>query len=417
MSPGSAPRIFLSSLAAAACAATCFILKDPDGHLYFHWIWLAWTAFFASAAFLLRGRIEPSTRRRFDTSKPTPFGRFGRLRLAAAGLFGLSAALLAFELFLGGHAAALGLAPALLWGTETTSPHSLRTGPPLGYRPAPDNKISSRKTVGGEVVYDAIYSIDENGFRRTPPLPPGSPAVVFLGDSLTFGEGVNDDEAFPAVFQAQTGLKAVNLSYRGYGPHHLLRLLETGLDLPATARYRPRQAIYLFSSDHVPRVAGCSWDPEGPRYELDALGRARCQGPFHGRRTARVIGLLTKSAVLRWGWSHWNHLDFRGPERDIELFAAIVAEMQSAYQERYPGGFQAFFWGFGDKNTARIIEALSRRGVPVILLEDEVPETLRKDLYFPRDSHPKAALHRALGLYWARWAAARLPARAGQGKQ
>jgi hypothetical protein len=109
------------------------------------------------------------------------------LRLAAAGLFGLSAALLAFELFLGGHAAMIGLAPALLWGTETTSPHSLRTGPPLGYRPAPDNNISSRKMVGGEVVYDVIYSIDENGFRRTPPLPPGSPAVVFLGDSLTFG--------------------------------------------------------------------------------------------------------------------------------------------------------------------------------------------------------------------------------------
>jgi hypothetical protein len=167
-------------------------------------------------------------------------------------------------------------------------------------------------------------------------------------------------------------------------------------------------------------VAGCSWDPEGPRYELDPGGRARCQGPFHGRRTARFIGLLTKSAVLRWGWSHWSHLprlDFRGQERDIELFAAVVAELRRAYQERYSGGFQTFFWGFGDKNSARIIEALSRRGVPVILLEDEVPETLRKDLLFSRDSHPKAALHRALGLYWARWVAARIPARAGREKQ
>ena len=68
-------------------------------------------------------------------------------------------------------------------------------------------------------VYDATYSIDNRGWRRTVPSVAGSRQVLVLGDSFAFGWGVNDNETLCSYLAAKVVDKArvVNLAVEGYG--------------------------------------------------------------------------------------------------------------------------------------------------------------------------------------------------------
>ena len=104
-------------------------------------------------------------------------------------------------------------------------------GGALGYGPRPGVRVVSRKTVGNQLIYDVDYTISDRRVRVTRGNPNGD-TWLFMGCSLMFGEGVNDDETLPAYFSADLGYQAnvVNLGFHGYGPHQMLRSLE--LDLP-----------------------------------------------------------------------------------------------------------------------------------------------------------------------------------------
>lgn len=61
---------------------------------------------------------------------------------------------------------------------------------------------------------------------------PGRARVVMLGDSITFGHGVGDDETFSAVLSRDPRVEAVNLGVPGYGTdQELMRLEREGLAL------------------------------------------------------------------------------------------------------------------------------------------------------------------------------------------
>ena len=90
--------------------------------------------------------------------------------------------------------------------------------------------------------YDVTYHIDSRGIREMPPRPPLPPGtapvrIVLLGDSFTFGQGVEAADAMPALLEARlrgTGLPAevVSLSAIGAGaPEYEALLLQAGLPL------------------------------------------------------------------------------------------------------------------------------------------------------------------------------------------
>jgi hypothetical protein len=61
---------------------------------------------------------------------------------------------------------------------------------------------------------------------------PGRARVVMLGDSITFGHGVGDDETFSAVLSRDPDVEAVNLGVPGYGTdQELIRLEREGFPL------------------------------------------------------------------------------------------------------------------------------------------------------------------------------------------
>jgi lysophospholipase L1-like esterase len=81
---------------------------------------------------------------------------------------------------------------------------------------------------GGETI-----TVNEDGYRgaRHAPAPdPRVKRIVMLGDSITFGTGVGDDETFSHLLDARADLEVLNLGVDGYGTDQaLIRLEREGL--------------------------------------------------------------------------------------------------------------------------------------------------------------------------------------------
>lgn len=61
------------------------------------------------------------------------------------------------------------------------------------------------------------FTIDADGTRHTPASRADAPCtVVALGDSVTFGMGVNDAETWPNLYAEATGCRVVNAALPGY---------------------------------------------------------------------------------------------------------------------------------------------------------------------------------------------------------
>lgn len=297
-------------------------------------------------------------------------------------------------------------------GTVTrgfTAPH-----PDLGYAPVPGRRVSARKYHGDTLLYDVSYTIGPDGLRDTPGPDQATVCVVFFGDSITFGEGVNDQETMPAFLAAATGgrAQARNFGFSGYGPHQMLAAIESGL-LEKTVSCPPTHFVFLTIFTHVARSAGlASWDPHGPRYRLDGGAVPRRYGNFDSPPLA-----FSRWPVPAWaGWvlerSHAYQKFFgRGravTDADLELYLAIIARSRDLLAGRYPGsGFHVLLWADerGDPRVPVIASRLAGMGVAVHPRSRAVPEMHRNPSAYelsPHDRHPNAEGHRLAAEYVAR---------------
>ena len=80
--------------------------------------------------------------------------------------------------------------------------------------------------------FSGVHHTDGHGFRNPWPWPETA-EIITLGDSVTFGQGVNDEQAWPAVLaRAFPSSRIINLGLIGSGPQQYLRVYETfGLTL------------------------------------------------------------------------------------------------------------------------------------------------------------------------------------------
>ncbi len=75
--------------------------------------------------------------------------------------------------------------------------------------------------------FQAVHHTDGHGFRNPWPWPETAD-IVFVGDSLTFGYGVEDNEAWPAIIDAALPQqRVVNLGLIGASPEQYVRAYET----------------------------------------------------------------------------------------------------------------------------------------------------------------------------------------------
>ena len=90
-----------------------------------------------------------------------------------------------------------------------------RRDPRLGWTFVPAR--TGHNTVGGRVI---DYAFDPAGYRVRrvdEPVDPERPTILFVGESVMFGEGLTWEESVPAQVGAMMGIQSANLAVHGFG--------------------------------------------------------------------------------------------------------------------------------------------------------------------------------------------------------
>lgn len=273
----------------------------------------------------------------------------------------------------------------------------------LGYAPQKNSRITARKFYGDTLIYDVVYTIGPNGLRISPPVnPEPRGCVAFFGDSVTFGEGVKDQETFPYQVGLKTGGEFVifNLAFSGYGPHQMLASLQTHR-FEEAVNCRPTNFIYLAIREHIARVAGLAkWDHHGPRYRLDTGGKLVRDGNFDSARRSTSSWIDATIGSFRT----WQRLFGSGREAnsaDFELFLAVVREAAKLTHQRYPNSkFQVILWDARNDHRLSAIEAnLQTAGIPAYRLTSVISDSRvnwSRYVLDAHDMHPNASSYELL---------------------
>lgn len=129
-------------------------------------------------------------------------------------------------------------------------------------------------------------STDAGGRRVTPSAPAGAPAVLFLGDSCTFGIPVNDDEAFPSRVGKILGVKAINAGVPGYTAFQGRLVLEH-------THEKPKAVVITF----WPNGLGV-WDHLSDREHFELLAAQRAK-EFSKVSVTRLLRRATPGKTTR----------------------------------------------------------------------------------------------------------------------
>ena len=278
--------------------------------------------------------------------------------------------------------------------SRNVSPSLTRPDHELGYVLNPGARVSATRKWADSTLFHVTYTITRDGVRLTRGNAQGD-TWLFMGCSFTFGEGVEDDETLPARFSEQLGWEAnvVNLAASGYGPHQMLRMLETGRLGGATAPVK--HVIYQAIPHHVVRAAGrTSFDVAGPSYKISG-DSIRFAGPFDSSARVRALEILRKSDLGRILDRRYRAVP--ASDAEIELYARIVEKAAALSREKLGAPFSVLFWD-DDRDTApkRVIDRLVSAGIPVIRATSFLTRRELDSLQIPFDKHPNPEADRRL---------------------
>ena len=170
--------------------------------------------------------------------------------------------------------------------------------PRLGWTLAPAR--IGHKTIGGRTVE---YAIDPSGYRvrdLNEPVVPERPAIIFAGESMMFGEGLNWAESVPAQVGAIIGVSSVNMAVHGFGTDQIYLRLQK--ELPRFRR--PVAVVFLFSTtlfgrnldDDRPHLGqDLAWLPAVQHSRLKAL--ATVLVPYRSDATVERGITMTREAL------------------------------------------------------------------------------------------------------------------------
>jgi hypothetical protein len=324
--------------------------------------------------------------------------RAPRLRTLAVNVGAVFVALLLLE----GYLVFFGPAPFLMRSGAYSAGGYFAPDPVRGYGAPRRAQVYDSRVVtrDGTLVYDIKYTIDANGLRVTPTegVKTDAPAW-FFGCSFMIGEGVRDEQTLPWVYAQTSGVAARNFGFHGYGPHQMLRMLETGYAKDIDGK-PPSVAYYLALLAHIERSAGLTqWDKDGPKYVLEN-GRAKYAGTFSsGKMAARYADkILVRSLIYT---RIVRPYIYRLQPADRDLYIAIVAAAADQMRDRYGAKLVVALWdvlgldGDGDAASFDYIEqGLVKRGVQVVRVSAALGTggDHRKH-YIAYDGHPTAETH------------------------
>ncbi|HXK26219.1 MAG TPA: SGNH/GDSL hydrolase family protein [Myxococcota bacterium] len=256
--------------------------------------------------------------------------------------------------------------------------------PKIGYVHRPNRE---------EHLMNVDVRINSDGFRDDEyPLEKGARwRIIFLGDSLTFGWGVEKDQTFEALLeralQAKRPTEIINFGAGNYNTEQEVNLfLEKGL------RYRPDQVVLFYfinDAEPTPRASRLEW-----------LGNFRI-ATFYWSRVKALWARFDPSTgfeayyrdLYRDGAPGWQHaqealLQLRDAAREhgIALQVVLLPELHAPAERLFAPQY------------ARVMEFLRANGIPALDLSPRFAgETDPMSLWVaPDDAHPNARAHRAI---------------------
>ncbi len=289
----------------------------------------------------------------------------------------------------------------------------------LGYAPLANTQVNGRRSVGEELLYDVVYTIDANGLRMTPAYRgDGIPGcILFFGGSFTFGEGVNDTEAMPYIVGAGSNdrYRVFNFGYRGYGSHQMLSALEHGTVDDVVGECQVRYVFYQAVRAHIKRSAGVRpmlADRHGPRYRLPDNGELFYDGRFDEVSTAPEDMIIRRSTAYELlSRSYLLKEIHRGTvvqSENIALLASIGDASRSIVENRWPDAeFHVILWNDRFDPKGKWLEwSLEDGQFAIHRIGDIIPDYLgdkgRYQIHKEYDSHPNAVAQEQIADYIVR---------------
>ena len=266
--------------------------------------------------------------------------------------------------------------------------------------------------------------IDEQGLRSPISTPvelsaeqAGALRLAVLGDSFTFGHGVEAHEAWPALLDERLpSLEAHNLAVTGYGTdQQLLRFEERAAELAPDAVILGLFAGTVFRHARFEQLGYAK-----PRFafdgsELRLLGVPVPDGP-PSKPSSRLWALLSgtlRSVTEHLGYGEaWtvtggilDRLAVRAGEHDAPLFIVILPKDRMVYG----GGPRQ---SVHERMHARLHRLLDERGLEYLDLTSALRDGAKDQprLYYARDGHWTPDGHRVAAEAIADWLAPLLPA-------
>lgn len=223
--------------------------------------------------------------------------------------------------------------------------------------------------------FDVLYSIDARGCRVTPDPVKAHGTVLVLGDSFTFGHGVNDAEAYPALLaNTWTGYKVRNCAGMGWGTAQAALVLDDALP------EKPSLILYAWIwPDLYRNYLRRSW--------LETLSR-------YGRRNA-YFDLVDGRAVSKGTAGPENSIADDAPglaDKERNLTYALIRHMAEAAAS-VPFHVVILPYGGANPITDDLVGFLTREQIAFVDLRGPTEEYGR---FFPQEGHPMPAWHRAV---------------------
>lgn len=203
----------------------------------------------------------------------------------------------------------------------------------------------------GKTIFDTVVTRDENGFRLIPDSKSKKNPryhLFFGGCSFTFGEGLNDADAFPAMVSTHLPQTlVVNMGAPGTGISEQLYLWR-GFNW--NERYKEQEGLLLYSiiDDHFERLNGTwrylDWARDtSPQFKQQdgKLVYAGILAETHGYRWAQLMRNLGVSEWWLRGASHFAPFILRD---SVPAMILHLNELKSAYLAQFPKGKFVVIW-------------------------------------------------------------------------
>jgi hypothetical protein len=265
--------------------------------------------------------------------------------------------------------------------------------PLLGWGPSRAGRYHEERidSASGKTIFSVDYTIGENLLRSTQSADFGPP-IVFFGDSLTFGAGLNDPDTLPQQFADLLNRKVpvLNAAFNGYGPSQFLRILQEDL-FTSIIGSEQKFFVFLTASWQSERTACKSnWTRLAPSFVLES-DEPILKGTCRDRQWIWLRDRLQPFATYRL---LLEPLILKPTDEDIELYIRVLSAAVRLAENRYgvrtilpylrsSGYLQTT--GFTDES---IMERLRASGAIVIDASLQQEESQGAVLSIPGDGHP-----------------------------